>query len=202
MADSIEILEGLFDRNDPSGIANEELEPIWVDAIKRRFHQCRGRVRILDQLAEKAGITEVSSLEDVVPLLFAHTAYKSYPESFIDRGQWDRMNLWLNTLSKDPVQGVNVGGIADSDEWVKRLHDAGHYVFATSGTSGKNSFNIDEAEPICGMVNKQTAGFANGLCSYDCDEVRKLAAHNTVQHTVHGFDWMSRGWPNDQPAPS
>jgi alkanesulfonate monooxygenase SsuD/methylene tetrahydromethanopterin reductase-like flavin-dependent oxidoreductase (luciferase family) len=62
--------------------------------------------------------------------------------------------------------------------------------------------NIDKAEPICGHVNKQTAGFINGLCSYDRDEVRKLAAHNTVQHTLHGFDWMSKGWPGDQPSPS
>jgi hypothetical protein len=116
------------------------LEPLWVDAINRRFQECRGRVRILDQLAEAAGINEVNSLEEVVPLLFAHTAYKSYPESFVDRGQWDRMNLWLNTLSKHPVEGVDVDGIGDADDWIARLHDAGHYVFATSGTSGKNSF--------------------------------------------------------------
>jgi len=62
--------------------------------------------------------------------------------------------------------------------------------------------NIAEAEPICGMVNKQTAGFVNGLCSYDRDEVRNLAARKTVEHTLHGFDWMSEGWPGGQPAPS
>ena len=109
----------------------------------------------LDQLAEKAGVTEVTSLEEVVPLLFAHTAYKSYPESFIDRGQWDRMNLWLNTLSKVPVEGVDPKGIADSDEWIKRLHGAGHYVFATSGTSGKNSFLNQTAKDIA-FSNKVT----------------------------------------------
>ena len=107
MTDSIDTLQGLFDVDDPSGKSREELEPLWIDAINQRFQQCRGRIRILDQLAEKAGITEVTSLEEVVPLLFAHTAYKSYPESFIDRGQWDRMNLWLNTLSKVPVEGVD-----------------------------------------------------------------------------------------------
>ena len=75
-----------------------------------------------------------------MPLLFAHTVYKSYPESFIDRGRWDRMNLWLSTLSKHPLEGVDVDGVHDADDWIKRLHEAGHYVFATSGTSGKNSF--------------------------------------------------------------
>jgi alkanesulfonate monooxygenase SsuD/methylene tetrahydromethanopterin reductase-like flavin-dependent oxidoreductase (luciferase family) len=62
--------------------------------------------------------------------------------------------------------------------------------------------NIDQAEPICGMVNKQTAGFVNGLCSYDRDAVRSLAAEKTVQHTLHGFDWMADGWPSGQPTPS
>lgn len=140
LTSSIETLQRLFDLDDPFVEKREELEPLWIDAINERFQQCRGRIRILDQLADKAGIDEVSSLDDVIPLLFAHTAYKSYPETFVDRGQWDRMNLWLNTLSKEQVEGVDTEGIADSDDWIKRLHEAGHYVFATSGTSGKNSF--------------------------------------------------------------
>lgn len=155
MTDSIGFLQGLFDLDDPFVKTREEFEPLWIDAINQRFQQCRGRIRILDQLADKAGITTVSSLEEVVPLLFAHTAYKSYPESFIDRGQWDRMNLWLDTLSKVPVEGVDTAGIADSDDWVNRLHDAGHYVFATSGTSGKNSFLNQTAKDVA-FSNKVT----------------------------------------------
>ena len=62
--------------------------------------------------------------------------------------------------------------------------------------------NIGKAEPICGLVNNQTAGFVNGLCSYDRDEVRRLAARKTVEHTLHGSDWMSEGWPGGQPSPS
>ena len=140
LTDAIETLEEFSDLDDPILANREKLEPLWIEAIEQRFQECRGRIRILDQLAEKAGITKISSLDDVVPLLFAHTAYKSYPESFIDRGQWDRINVWLNTLSKVPVEGVETAGIADADDWINRLHNAGHYVFATSGTSGKNSF--------------------------------------------------------------
>lgn len=155
MTDSIETLQGLFDLDDPFVKTREELEPLWIDAINHRFQECRGRIPILDQLAERAGITEVASLEDAVPLLFAHTAYKSYPESFIDRDQWGRMNLWLNTLSKEPVEGIDVTGITDSDEWIARLHEAGHFVFATSGTSGKNSFLNQTATDVA-FSNKVT----------------------------------------------
>jgi hypothetical protein len=135
LTNSIETLKQLSALRDPVGGTREELEPLWLDAIEQRFQ-------------EKAGITKISSLDDVVPLLFAHTAYKSYPETFVDRGQWDRMNLWLNTLSKVPVEGIDVSGVADADDWVKRLHDAGHYVFATSGTSGKNSFLNQTAKDV------------------------------------------------------
>jgi hypothetical protein len=138
--DPIKTLMAMADTHDPFSTPRGELAPLWIAAINQRFQECRGRIRILDRLAADAGIDEVKSLDDVVPLLFAHTVYKSYPESFIDRGRWDRMNLWLSTLSKHPLEGVDVDGVQDADGWINRLHEAGHYAFATSGTSGKNSF--------------------------------------------------------------
>jgi hypothetical protein len=140
VSDSIEQLTAFRHEEDPFCTPPSELEPLWVDAINTRFAECRGRIRILDQLAERAGIDQVTSLDDVVPLLFAHTAYKSYPESFMDRNRWDRMNVWLDTLSKHDVPEVDLNGVGDADDWMARLHTVGHYVFATSGTSGKNSF--------------------------------------------------------------
>jgi len=145
MADTIAELTALVGREDRSSHSWAELEPLWIDAIDRRFQECRGRIPILEQLAERAGIDAVRSLDDVVPLLFAHTVYKSYPEAFIRRDQWDRMNLWLDTLSKRPVENLDVQGVSDADQWLERLHAAGHPVFTTSGTSGKHSF-INQSE--------------------------------------------------------
>jgi hypothetical protein len=146
--DPITTLMSIAGADDPFSTPRGELTPLWIDAIDRRFQQCRGQISILDRLAKDAGIDEVKSLDDVVPLLFAHTVYKSYPESFIDRGRWDRMNLWLSTLSTHPLDGVDVDGVHDADDWIKRLHEAGHYVFATSGTSGKNSFLNQSSEDV------------------------------------------------------
>lgn len=137
---AVQRLMAMAELDDPFTTPREELEPLWIDAINQRFQEARGSVKLLDQLAENAGTDTIKSLDDVVPLLFAHTAYKSYPESFIDKGQWDRMCLWLSTLSKHPVEGVNLEGVNDADDWIARLHEAGHPLFATSGTTGKNSF--------------------------------------------------------------
>lgn len=153
MNDSIAALTALADSGDTSGKSWDELEGLWVDAMDQRFQECRPRIKVLAQLAEKAGINRIGTLSDVVPLLFAHTAYKSYPEAFIEKNRWDRMNLWLSTLGKYPVDNVNVGGVQDADEWIVRLHEAGHYVFATSGTSGKNSF-LDQSAKDVAFANK------------------------------------------------
>ena len=84
--------------------------------------------------------TRSTAWHDLVPLLFAHTAYKSYPQSFMDAGRWDRMGQWLQTLSTADVSNVDTEDVRDVDDWIDRLRAAGHMVMATSGTTGKVSF--------------------------------------------------------------
>ncbi|MGV9860677.1 hypothetical protein ACWDTD_18775 [Gordonia sp. NPDC003425] len=153
--ESIERLMALVSGDDPFGATPDDLEELWIDAIDFRFQQCRERIGVLQRLADEAGVDSITSLDDVVPLLFAHTAYKSYPEAFIDNGRWDRMNVWLNTLSTHEVSGVDVAGVADADDWIARCHAAGHYVFATSGTSGKNSF-LNQSQADVDFANTAT----------------------------------------------
>ena len=96
-------------------------------------------MRILAVRAEATGIARIQSFEDIVPLLFSHTTYKSYPMPFVTKGQWDRMTQWFSTLSAVPVDNVDLNGIQDIDDWLQRLEDAGHIVITTSGTTGKVS---------------------------------------------------------------
>jgi hypothetical protein len=125
-------------RGAPVGLADLQLE-----AIRDRFAERRQQIRTLDKRARQMGVNDIRSLNDVVPLLFAHTNYKSYPEAFIDSGQWKHMNLWLRTLCTYPTDNIGVGGVRDIDDWIDRAHAAGHFLFASSGTSGKSSF-IDQ----------------------------------------------------------
>jgi hypothetical protein len=133
-------LTGFIDEHRPYERSRSELEPLWLAAANERLAQQRQRIPVLGRLADERGVDEIRSLEDVVPLLFAHSNYKSYPETFIARNRWDLMNRWLDTLSSVRVEGVDVEGVHDQDEWIERLHALGHMVFASSGTSGKNSF--------------------------------------------------------------
>jgi hypothetical protein len=125
---------------DPYRRAPADLARLQLEAIRERFDERRGQIRTLDKRARDMGVDAIETLDDVVKLLFAHTNYKSYPEAFIDSGQWRHMNAWLGTLSTYPTGTIDVAGIRDVDDWLERAHQAGHYVFASSGTSGKSSF--------------------------------------------------------------
>lgn len=138
----------LVDKPDPYRDAPENLRELQLAAIRERFAEKRQQIKILDKRAGEAGIDEIRSLEDVVPLLFTHTNYKSYPEAFVDKGQWANMNLWLQTLTSNPVTGIDLEGVNNADDWLARLEEAGHHVFASSGTSGKCSFLDQTAEDV------------------------------------------------------
>lgn len=111
-----------------------------VEQLNEQFQQFRQRVPVLAQRAEAEGITEIRSREDMIPLLFPHTTYKSYPESLIAKGQWAQLNRWLDSLSAHRIEGADVSLVTDVDGLVEALETVGHLVSSSSGTSGKSSF--------------------------------------------------------------
>ena len=56
-----------------------------------RFGQHRQSIEIVRKLADRLGITELTDFNDVVPLLFSHTAFKSYPAALLDKKRFDLM---------------------------------------------------------------------------------------------------------------
>lgn len=124
----------------------DDLAPRQLQAAQELLDDYRKRIPLLDRRATEAGIDRITSFDDLVPLLFAHSAYKSYPQGFFDKGQWDRMLKWLDTLSAVDVTQVDVSRVTNVDEWIEALWNAGYYVLATSGTSGKCSFLTQTAK--------------------------------------------------------
>lgn len=108
-----------------------------VAALNERFQSARDTIKLVRQRADEAGVTEIRRLEDVVPLLLPHTAYKSYPESFLTGKRWDRLTRWLGTVTSQPVDTIDLEGVEDVDGWIAACEAAGHFVSCTSGTTGK-----------------------------------------------------------------
>ncbi|MBK5351220.1 hypothetical protein JFU37_01590 [Pseudomonas sp. TH41] len=121
-------------------MSEAQLLPLRLAAAQELFSQRIEQIPLLKQRAQEAGISKIEKLSDLVPLLFSHTAYKSYPASFVEKGQWDRLLKWLDSLSVLDLSGVDVSTVTNVDEWLERLWAADHRVLATSGSSGKCSF--------------------------------------------------------------
>jgi hypothetical protein len=153
---ALEELLALADLDDPMLAADElDLPALQLAAANERFAHQRGRIPILDRRARDTGIDRFTTLDDLVPVLFSHTTYKSYPLTFLTKGQWDRLLLWFSTVSATSMDGVDLTDVVDVDDWIGRLTAAGHGVFASSGTSGKISF-VDQTPGDIALIAELT----------------------------------------------
>ena len=135
-------LTGMAQAEDRFDIPHTEIAALQVEALNERFNERKDRIRLLGHRAREAGIEEIRSVADIVPLLFPHTAYKSYPESFLLEQRWDRLAKWLGTISPYPIAEIDLEDIVDIDDWIARLCDVGHFISCSSGTTGKSAMLI------------------------------------------------------------
>jgi hypothetical protein len=115
------------------------LLPVQIAAANERLAQHRAAIAQVRNRAEATGIGEIRQPADLPPLLFAHTAYKSYPESWLSNARWAQLCKWLGTVAASPIDGVDTDAVGGIDDWLQRLAARSHYVSCSSGTSGKVS---------------------------------------------------------------
>ena len=139
MGSAVERLMGMVGASERYDTPHSDLLPVQLEAANERFQARKGVIKLLGHRAAEGGVAAIGDLKDVVPLLFAHTTYKSYPEGWLTEGRWDRMGKWLGTVSAYPVTGVDLNEVRDIDDWIGRLEKAGHFVSCSSGTTGKSA---------------------------------------------------------------
>lgn len=130
---------GFFDRSVKKmhSIDRNELEALQRQAMSMRFKEHYDSIVMLRNLADRLGITSVDSFDDLVPLLFPHTAFKSYPPSLLEKLQFDKMTAWLNRITSYDISRVDVAGCKSIDEWIDRLDEETPLELVTSsGTTG------------------------------------------------------------------
>lgn len=124
-----------------------ERDRIQLAGLQRRFDALRERVPVLCKLAAEQGIERIERIDDVVPLLFPHTVYKSYPLSVLERGDFQRLTRWLDGLTRYDLSRFDASGLESIDAWIGRLDATTDLrILHTFGTSGKLSFMPRTAE--------------------------------------------------------
>ena len=110
----------------------------WVG---KRFADLRTKISLLNKLSSEHGVQKLDDVDDVLPLLCAHTVYKSYPMSYLERNRFDRLTKWLAGLITTDISHVDASGIECIDDWLDLLdRETDLRVVNSSGTTGKLSF--------------------------------------------------------------
>ncbi|NHJ01639.1 MAG: hypothetical protein EAX86_05820 [Candidatus Heimdallarchaeota archaeon] len=127
--------EELFSMN------QEVVEQIQLKGIQIRFETLYPKVQALKRLAEEQGIQNINSLNDVIPLLFQHTVYKSYPLALIEKHQFSKLTQWMNKFTTHDISKVNVTECKSIDDWLEQIEKQTDLkIVHSTGTSGKLSF--------------------------------------------------------------
>ena len=127
--------------NDLFSLSRSDCEHFQLAALQTRFAQLRDKVPALKKLADGIGAEKISSLAAAAPLLFQHVIYKSYPLALIERGDFVRLNSWLNGLTTHDLSHLDVSHIKCIDDWLQYLDDNTPVrVVHSTGTTGKLSF--------------------------------------------------------------
>jgi len=119
----------------------DEIDKFQLAGLQKRFAELRPQLPPLDILADDNRIENINSIDEIVPLLFPHTEYKSYPLSLIDNGQFDHLNYWLNDFTTHDLTDLELGDCESLDDWLSIVEEQTPVrVVSSSGTSGKISF--------------------------------------------------------------
>src|SRR6201987_5691309 len=118
-------------------ISRGELEELQRQAMGIRFQQHRESIEMLRKLADRLEVSELHEFNDVVPLFFSHTAFKSYPAALVDKKRFDLMTKWLDKLTSYDLSDVDTAGCTGIDDWIDRLDEQTPLeVITSSGTTG------------------------------------------------------------------
>ena len=176
--------------NEMGSIPRKAMKALQLAALQIRFNDLRDKVPMLKKLADEQGIEQINSLDDVVPLLFEHTMYKSYPASLLEKGRFTQINKWLNKLTSHDISEVDVSHCQSIDEWLAVMEKTDLRVVHSSGTTGTMSF-IPHSEVEFDMLGKTMT--MTILQNFGDDKASEEPIHVIFPYFRSGYNGMLRG---------
>ena len=122
-------------------VPRDTLEALQTEALIQRFDDRRERIPMLTKLAERQNIASISEISDVLPLMFEHTIYKSYPTFLLEKGQFGKLTRWLDRLTPYDLSRVDCSGCHSIHSWMDMVAAVTELdPITSSGTTGTMSF--------------------------------------------------------------
>ena len=122
-------------------VPRELMNELQTEALKLRFEDHIERIPMLTKLAGRQGITSISEIDDVLPLLFEHNVYKSYPSFLLEKGDYGKLTQWLNRLTPHDLSDLDCSGCDSIHSWMDTIAENTELdPITSSGTTGTMSF--------------------------------------------------------------
>ncbi|MCB2076729.1 MAG: hypothetical protein KDE55_03415 [Novosphingobium sp.] len=190
-------------------VSDDEVRDLQIAAIDERLQDRIDKIDLVGLRAREAGIDKIESLQDVVPLLLPHTAYKSYPESFLNGEKWDKLSKWLSTVSSASLDKIGLDNVDGIDGWVSRLEEAGYYLSCSSGTTGKAAMLLSSPADLAwpSADNIAACTWATGLAPaqdrlfFSLAPVAKVARNDVIKREIARAYGKPENSPFSLPTP-
>ena len=164
-------------------IPRDELEAMQLEAMRTRVTEHLDSIEMVAGLAHRVGFGEVTEFADIAPLLFPHTAFKSYPASLLDKKRFDLMTEWLNKQTSYDLSSVDTEGCKSIEEWIERLDDQTPLQpITSSGTTGTIS-----------IIPKSKRGFVENMRLWRLFLFQKFGVEQDSEEWSSAVDVI---WPN------
>ncbi|MHA1942727.1 MAG: hypothetical protein ACW97P_13580 [Candidatus Hodarchaeales archaeon] len=130
-------------------LSNEELFNLDPDLVKQiqlsgaqqRFKYFYSRIKSLGKLVDAQNISDINTLNDLAPILFQHTVYKSYPLAFIEKRRFNLLTQWLDKLTIHDLSSISTENCKSIDSWLESIENQSAIeIVHSTGTTGKLSF--------------------------------------------------------------
>jgi len=110
------------------------------DTLLQNHRHYRSRIPLYREIADRAGVNDDAPFEVLAhSMLLPDGIFKSYPQSLLDKRDFDGMNRWLRTIFDDEVKAP-ADDLETVDDWLANLEESGIHTVYSSGTSGSLSF--------------------------------------------------------------
>jgi len=121
--------------------SQDEFDRFHLAAFNRRLTAIGPAIAPISAIMNNRAGQEIAEHSDIAAFLLEHEVYKSYPLSFIEKGQYDRLTTWLSRLTTHDLSSVDAKSCTSIDEWIDEV-DAKTPIrlMHSSGTTGKLSF--------------------------------------------------------------
>ncbi len=159
---ALQKLKSLVDNPDRFDLPYGEVQALQLEAVDELFQIQRDKIKLLGHRAKQAGVDRISDFETVVPILFPHTVYKSYPESLLTQQRWDKLAKWLQATSSISVPVEEPAQYEDIDAWLASLEKSGVFVNCSSGTTGKSAMLVSSADDMDWLLTEAVAAYSWG----------------------------------------